>query len=127
MNKRKMVAQPLDLSTPRITNFRELEKTIVHLGRSGKTEEALSLYLSMEKPTIRLMNSAIDACSRAKPTRLQQAFEIFQSGVQDHGLAPNVFTFGALMSVCNRDRNSNQALALLTTMKVSTTDEHGNH
>lgn len=119
MDKRKMVVQSYDVSPPRMQNFRDLENTIVKLGRSGKTDEALSLYHDVDRPSIRLMNGVIDACSRAIPTRLQQAFEIFESGVEKHGLTPNVFTFGALMNACNRDRNSSQALKLLNTMKVS--------
>lgn len=111
-----MVAQSYD---SRIDHLRAVERTIVELGRSGKTDEALSYYQNVDRPTVRLMNSAIDACSRARPTRLQQAFDIFEAGVQQHGLTPNVFTFGGLMNACNRDRNSNKALALLKTMQVS--------
>jgi pentatricopeptide repeat protein len=95
-----------------------LDKQIVRLGRSGKTDDALALYHSVEKPSVRLMNSAIDACSRAHPTRLKQAFEIFEAGVHDENLLPNVFSFGALMNACNRARNSSQALALLRSMQV---------
>lgn len=116
-DKRKMVSRSMEIPPSRITSFRDLEQKIVKFGRAGKTDEALSLYLSIDRPTIRLMNSAIDACSRARPARLQQALEIFQTGVEQHGLVPNVFTFGALMNVCNRDRNANQALDLLTMMK----------
>ena len=113
-----MVTRSVDIPSSRITPFRDLDEKIVKLGRAGKTDEALSLYHSIDRPTIRLMNSAIDACSRARPARLQQALEIFQAGVEQHGLVPNVFTFGVLMNVCNRDRNANQALELLKQMKV---------
>jgi pentatricopeptide repeat protein len=99
-----------------------LEKEIVFLGRKGKTEDALTLYYSVEKPTVRLMNSAIDACSRARPTRLKLALEIFEAGVKEKNLKPNVFTFGALMNACNRARNSDQAMALLQSMQVSVSD-----
>jgi pentatricopeptide repeat protein len=108
-------------SSPKI-NYRDLEKEVVFLGRKGKTEEALALYYSVEKPTLRLMNSAIDACSRARPTRLKLALEILEAGVQEKNLKPNVFTFGALMNACNRARNSNQAMALLQSMQVSVSD-----
>jgi len=68
------------------------------------------------------MNSAIDVCSRARPTRLREAFEIFEQGVGPQtGLTPNVFSFGALMNACNRARNSNEALELLKLMQ----DEYG--
>jgi hypothetical protein len=119
LNKSKMVVQSYDVQPSRRNNSRDLEKTIVQLGRAGKTDKALSLYHDIDQPTTRLMNSAIDACSRARPTRLEQAFEIFESGVQQRGLMPNVFSFGALMNACNRARSSSQALALLKTMKVS--------
>ena len=114
-----MVVQSFDVPSSRINDLRELEKKIVDLGRAGKTDEALSLYQGVDEPTVRLMNSAIDACSRAKQTRLEQAFEIFEEGVQEYDLTPNVFTFGALMNACNRDRNSSRALDLLETMQVS--------
>ena len=118
-NKRKMATRSVEIPpSSRVTPLRDLEEKIVKFGRAGKTDEALSLYLGIDRPTIRLMNSAIDACSRAKPARLQQALEIFHTGVEQHGLIPNVFTFGALMNVCNRDRNANQALELLKMMKV---------
>jgi pentatricopeptide repeat protein len=116
----KMVSRTVD-SSPKI-NYRDLEKEVVFLGRKGKTEEALALYYSVEKPTLRLMNSAIDACSRARPTRLKLALEILEAGVQEKNLKPNVFTFGALMNACNRARNSNQAMALLQSMQVSVSD-----
>eukprot|EP00980_Cylindrotheca_fusiformis_P000079 scaffold19_cov114-Cylindrotheca_fusiformis.AAC.26 len=92
---------------------RDIEKQIVRLGRSGKTDEALSLYFKIKCPSTRLVNCAIDACSRARPTRLKQAFTIIDRAVEEKGLRPNVFTFGALMSVCNRARDSDKALALL--------------
>ena len=117
--RRMAGTQSYDVQSPRIRNFRDIEKEIVQLGRSGKTDEALSIYVDVEQPTVRLMNSAIDACSRARPTRLDQAFAIFESGVKEYGISPNVFTFGALMNACNRDRNSSRALSLLKSMKVS--------
>jgi len=116
---RKMVSKSMDVPPTSSPNMREIEQEIVKLGRSGKTEEALLIYSQLERPSIRLLNTAIDACSRAKPTRLKEAFEMFQAGVEGYGLIPNVFTFGVLMNACNRDRNANKALALLATMKVS--------
>jgi pentatricopeptide repeat protein len=119
MTKRKMVSHSADVPPTRSLNLRDIEQQIVTLGRLGNTDEALSIYQQVEQPTIRLMNTAIDACSRAKPTRLEEAFEIFKNGVETHGLKPNVFTFGVLMNACNRDRNVTKALGLLKTMKVS--------
>ena len=116
---RKLVSKSMDVPPTSSPNMREIEQEIVKLGRSGKTDEALLKYSQLESPTIRLLNTAIDACSRGKPTRLKEAFEMFQAGVERYGLIPNVFTFGVLMNACNRDRNANKALALLTTMKVS--------
>ena len=116
---RKIVSRSMDVPPTSSPDMREIEQQIVKLGRSGKTDEALLIYNELERPTIRLLNTAIDACSRAKPTRLEEAFEMFQTGVERYGLKPNVFTFGVLMNACNRDRNGQKALALLTTMKVS--------
>lgn len=128
MTKRRMVSQSVDRASPtnhanNSNNLREIEQQIVNLGRAGKTDEALSIYQQIEQPTIRLVNGAIDACSRARPTRLKQAFDIFQEGVDKHALKPNVFTFGALMNACNRDRNGSKALALLASMKVSSSQD----
>jgi pentatricopeptide repeat protein len=99
--------------------LKEIEQNIVRLGRSGRTDEALALYYEIGKPTIRLLNGAIDACSRARNTRLDQAFEILKDGVRTKNLQPNVFTFGALMSACSRARDAEKALELLRSMQVS--------
>jgi pentatricopeptide repeat domain-containing protein 1 len=76
------------------------------------------------------MNGAIDACSRARPTRLDDAFRIFEhtlhettttatetSKTDSGGLKPNVFTFGALMNACNRARDADRAIKLLRSME----------
>jgi len=99
-------------------NIVQLDREIVKLGRRGKTDDALQLYNSIQHPTIRQMNGAIDACARARPTRLQEAHQIFQNGVQNQNLKPNVFTFGSLMSACARARQAEKALQLLKSMKV---------
>mmetsp|Transcript_20907 Transcript_20907/g.29515 ORF Transcript_20907/g.29515 Transcript_20907/m.29515 type:complete len:797 (+) Transcript_20907:176-2566(+) len=96
----------------------QLERDIVKLGRRGKTDDALQLYKSIEYPTIRQMNGAIDACARARPTRLKEAHDIFHHGIQHFNLKPNVFTFGSLMSACARARQADQALQLLKSMKT---------
>eukprot|EP00978_Attheya_sp_CCMP212_P023673 scaffold72985_cov52-Attheya_sp.AAC.4 len=89
------------------------------------------------------MNVAIDACARARPTRLKQAFALFHHGLgispvptaaaaaaaaslpvpkkSQPTLSPNVFTFGALMSACARGRDPDRAMTLLRSMK----EEHG--
>jgi pentatricopeptide repeat protein len=110
-------ASPRSKTSPS-SRTRSTEKKIVRLGRSGKTEEALALYYEVEKPSTRLLNSAIDACSRARPTRLQEAFTIFDRAVEENGIRPNEFTFGALMNVCNRARNSDKAIRLLRSFEV---------
>ena len=97
---------------------RNIEKKIVRLGRSGKTDEALALYYNVDKPSTRLVNSAIDACSRSRPTRMEEAFEILENAVEEKGLRPNVFTFGALMNVCNRAGNSDKAIGLMRSFEV---------
>jgi pentatricopeptide repeat protein len=99
-------------------NFRELEQEIVRLGRSGRTDDALTVYYAIERPTVRLMNGAIDSCARAHSTQLEKAFGILEDGVHRLKLEPNVFTFGALMSACARARRADRALALLVIMKV---------
>jgi pentatricopeptide repeat protein len=114
-----MVTTDTTPNNKRINNkYRDLDKEIVRLGRSGKTSDALELYSSIDRPSIRNLNSAIDACSRARPTRLEKAKEIFQAGVQEKNLQPNVFTFGALMNACLRARNGGQAMTLLRSMQV---------
>ena len=114
----RMVSQSVDegLSNKKL---KEIEHHIVRLGRSGRTDDALALYSEIGNPTIRLLNGAIDACSRARGTRLDKAFEILEDGVRTKNLQPNVFTFGALMSACSRARNANKALELLQSMQVS--------
>eukprot|EP00529_Nitzschia_sp_RCC80_P000233 CAMPEP_0113493024 /NCGR_PEP_ID=MMETSP0014_2-20120614/28377_1 /TAXON_ID=2857 /ORGANISM="Nitzschia sp." /LENGTH=865 /DNA_ID=CAMNT_0000386871 /DNA_START=122 /DNA_END=2719 /DNA_ORIENTATION=+ /assembly_acc=CAM_ASM_000159 len=121
-------------------------KKIVQLGRAGKTDEALSLYQNIKRPTIRHLNSAIDACARARPPRLLTAFKIFHGSFGEGGqqqqtqrqkqeeekttgtvadnsngsnknLRPNVFTFGALMNACNRARDGSRAVQLLGMME----------
>lgn len=94
-----------------------MERDIVSWGKRGKTDAALDMYHSVEMPTIRLMNGAIDACARARPTRIDQAFQILQNGVDQKQLKPNVFTFGALMSACARARRADRALQLLASMQ----------
>lgn len=97
-----------------------IEKKVTKLGRAGKTEEALEIFYSIECPSTRLVNCAIDVCARARPPRLEEALSILETGVNKKNLRVNVFTFGSLMNVCNRARNSNKALELLRSFEVST-------
>lgn len=106
-------------NAPTLTSA-QLEKAIVQLGRRGHTDQALDLYSSIDSPTVRQMNSAMDACSRARPTRLQECFRIFERGTSEHDLQPNVFTFGALVSACSRARRADRAIQVLKDMKVCT-------
>ena len=113
--------------------IRSIEREIVQLGRSGKTDDALALYDSVWvgyenrsglKPTTRLMNSAIDACARARPPRMKTAFGILEKAMEggERGAArlkPNVYTAGALMSCCARARDADRALSFLRGMEVS--------
>jgi pentatricopeptide repeat domain-containing protein 1 len=94
------------------------------LGRSGKTDQALQIYYNLDQPTVRHMNGAIDACARARPTRLDTAFEILEQQTHNTNkdqpkgyLKPNVFTFGALMNACNRARDGQRAIELLRSME----------
>jgi pentatricopeptide repeat domain-containing protein 1 len=100
----------------------ETERLIVSLGRSGRTDQALQLYQSLDKPTIRQLNACIDACARARPVRLDQAFQLLQqTQTEKSSLIPNVYTFGALMSACARAGQVDAALKLLHQM----TDTYG--
>lgn len=106
-------------SSTEIVSPMELEREIVRLGRKGNIEDALGIYQEIQQPSIRLLNSAIDACARARPTRLEHAFELLNEGLAEKNLRPNVFTFGSLMSACSRSRNPECALRLLRSMEVS--------
>jgi pentatricopeptide repeat protein len=97
----------------------DIEREVSRLGKSGRTDEAISLYHSASRPKIRLLNGAIDACSRARPPRLEQAFELLTDGVENKSLQPNVFTFGSLISACARARNADLAMKVLRSMEVS--------
>lgn len=94
--------------------LKDITSKITRLGRAGKTNEALSTYYSVDEPTVRLMNGAIDACARARPTRLREAFQI----VDQSNLRPNVFTFGSLISACARAKDADRALSVLRSMKI---------
>jgi pentatricopeptide repeat protein len=102
----------------------DLERDIVSLGKSGHTDEALDMYFSVSKPSIRLLNGAIDACSRARPPRLEQAFDLLADGLEKKNLKPNVFTFGALVSACSRARKADLAIDVLRSMEVSSWHLH---
>ena len=98
----------------------DVERQIVKLGRSGKTDEALALYHKeiQVRPTVKLMNLAIDCCARARTTQLQTALKIFNEGTKEpFNLRPNVFTFGALLSTCARARDASRALKILDIME----------
>ena len=113
-------------------NCKSMEREIVSLGRKGKTDEALFLYYELYDTSVqheikkkeihsttRLMNAAIDACARAHPPRMEEAFDIFDYAVNvDKRLSPNVFTFGALMSACARARDADRAVQLLEEMET---------
>lgn len=112
-------------------SVRNIEREIVQLGRSGETDAALSLYESVWvgyanrsglKPTTRLMNAAIDACARARPTRTETALRILEEAMEGGvvgeaaRLRPNVYTLGSLMSCYARSRDAEGALTLLREM-----------
>jgi pentatricopeptide repeat protein len=99
----------------------EIERQIIKLGRKFQTDQALQIYQDCPQQTLtlRIWNAAIDACARAKPTRLQQAFDIFTAQTT---LQPNVFTFGALMNACNRAGDADRAVRLLKDMQHNNTN-----
>ena len=88
----------------------EIERRIVKLGRQGRTDQALAVYNYLKTPTIRQTNAAIDACARARPVRLQEAFELLEQS------SPNVYTFGSLMNACARAGDVGRAQSLLRDM-----------
>ena len=115
-----MVTMTSQSSLNRLSNA-DLDRKIVGLGRTGKTDEALKIFESIDRPSIRIMNGAIDACARARPTRLDKALEIFDKAKSSKNNKPNVFTFGSLMNACNRARNADKAIEILRSME----EEHG--
>jgi hypothetical protein len=115
-----LYAVPVKSRTSPASKTYKIEKKVTQLGRSGKTEEALKLFYSIECPSTRLVNCAIDVCARSRPPRLEEAFSILETAVKEKNLRVNVFTFGSLMNVCNRARNSTKALELLRTFEVGT-------
>jgi pentatricopeptide repeat protein len=70
------------------------------------------------------MNHAIDACARSYPPRVDTAFDIFNTAIiggtsGTRRLCPNVYTFGALVSVCGRAGMVDKCTSLIQLMKVS--------
>ncbi|GKY91489.1 hypothetical protein MPSEU_000121100 [Mayamaea pseudoterrestris] len=122
-----------------------LDRQIVNLGRKGKIDVALDLLQSIAQPTIRQVNAAMDACGRAKPVRLETALQLLHqycrvnqananatstttissSSSSLQRLQPNVYTFGALMSVCARAKNVNQAMRLFEVMQSCNVTPNG--
>jgi len=91
----------------------QIERLIVKLGRKGRINQALEVYEAIPNPVVRQVNAIIDACSRSRPIRLDLAFEILENSP----VAPNVYTFGALMSVCARAPSVDHAVRLLKSME----------
>jgi pentatricopeptide repeat protein len=116
---RSALGQSLWMVSSRVGSPPDLERDLVSLGKSGHTDEALEIYFSVSQPSIRLLNGAIDACSRARPPRLEQAFDLLTDGLRRKNLKPNVFTFGALISACSRARKADLAIDVLRSMEVS--------
>jgi pentatricopeptide repeat protein len=119
------------------TDSKAIEREMGRLSRSGRVQDALSLYWSIWekdeshvsknpqiKPTTKLMNHAIDACARCRPSPLlSDAFHIFEHGIVGgksghRRLCPNVYTFGALISVCARVGDVHKCSDLLKSMRV---------
>jgi pentatricopeptide repeat protein len=96
-----------------------IARTIARLGRQGKTDAALDLWASVDRAhaTIRQLNAAVDACARARPARVTHALGLVETAHTLAGPVPNVYTFGALMSVLARAGKAEQAVAWLDTMQ----------
>ncbi|KAL7580278.1 hypothetical protein ACA910_013011 [Epithemia clementina (nom. ined.)] len=93
----------------------QIEREIVVLGRKGRIDQALEVFNSLKRPSVRQMNAIIDACSRSRPVRLDLAFDILRT--TGAVVPPNVYTFGSLMSVCARAGSVQHAIRLLKTME----------
>ncbi|EJK68427.1 hypothetical protein THAOC_10394, partial [Thalassiosira oceanica] len=108
------------------------------------------------RPTTRLMNSAIDACARARPARQDTAFAILDHATSKYAdggppgeslerdangntrrrerkkggaLSPNVYTFGSLLASCARNGDvarSKEILELLESDDAYYPDVHPN-
>ena len=86
-----------------------IDRRIVQLGRKRKTDEALQLYQSLDHPTVRQTNAALDACARARPVRLKEALMMVDNMPTD----PNVYTLGTLMNACAQAGDADRARQLL--------------
>ena len=95
----------------------QIERRIVQAGRKGRTDEALHIYRGIERPCVRQVNAAIDACARARPVRLSQAFTLLETSP----VPPNVYTYGSLMNACARAGDAERAVSLLRNMTAATT------
>lgn len=99
----------------------DISYRIMSLSRSGRIQEAINLYYDAwdptnKRPNARTMNNAIGACARPSKPLYNEAFGIFQHGI-DKGLKPNVYTFGSLMSVCSKKGDINRCRQLLKQME----------
>ncbi len=106
---------------------RHVERQLQIFGRKGQIENVQSLYYSLfdkqqqpklgvqVRPSTKLMNVAIAACSSSVSTSL----DIFHHG-NHHHICPNVYTYGALLKSCAISRNVTMALNLLHDMEVRT-------
>ena len=103
----------------------DVSSRIMKLSRSGRIEDAVNLCYDAfssnndkikSEINTRMMNNAIGACARSYKPLYNEAFDIFQTGL-DYGLTPNVYTFGSLMSVCARTGDVKKCSSLLNQMK----------
>eukprot|EP00979_Chaetoceros_neogracilis_P014849 scaffold4944_cov232-Chaetoceros_neogracile.AAC.2 len=99
-----------------------ISEQIMTLSRSGKTKDAINLYYNAFKGSkhktysTRMMNNAIGACARPFKPLHDEAFDIFEFGL-DKGIQPNVYTYGSLMGVCAKMGNVEKCKSLLKQMK----------
>ena len=87
----------------------QITQRITQLGRQGHTQDALTLYKSIQQPTIRQLNAVLDACARARPVQLDTALDLFSSTT----LNKNVYSYGMIMNAVARAANVTLALQLL--------------
>ena len=99
-----------------------ISEQIMTLSRSGRTQDAINLYYNAFNESnkintsTRMMNNAIGACARPFKPLHDEAFDIFQHGLEQ-GIQPNVYTYGSLMSVCAKMGNVKKCRSLLKQMK----------
>ena len=122
----KMLSLPTLMTMKGTIDPRNVERQLQMYGKKDQFENVQSLYYSLYdktqqpklgvqvRPSTKLMNVAIAACSSSSVTT---TLDIFHHGIQHH-ICPNVYTYGALLKSCAFSHNATMALTLLHDMEV---------